>query len=246
MDNSFSSDFVTALARIENPAMNGKANYGKYARIEDCLDASKKILSDHNLAIVQLYHADPDRLVTRIVHKSGEYIEDGGVPLYCVDKNNPQKLIGAGTYARRAGLCALLGLVGVEDDDGQSATPTAELPKPKKPVAQPPQESTAVTRYDSSMTVPDIADTFDIPPEKNGPAAAAQVYANTASTIEEKWVNDAVAGFARHRHMGDHNKWAADNRDTRASIKRTNPALHQQLLGAWQSRKNQLEGKTDV
>ena len=124
-------DLVLALAEIENPRLDGRANYGNYATIQSCLKTSKGVLAKHNLGIIQLFHADPDRLVTRIVHSSGEYIEDGGVPIHCVDKNNPQKLIGAGTYARRAGICAALGIAGEEDDDGQGATPKKELPNPK-------------------------------------------------------------------------------------------------------------------
>ena len=235
MANSFSVDMVSALAKIENPAMNGKANYGKYATIEDCLEASKEILSDHNLGIIQLYHADPDRLITRIVHSSGEYIEDGGVPLYCADKNNPQKLIGAGTYARRAGLCAMLGIVGVEDDDGQSATPKAELPEAKKPKPAPPPKPA------QPVVVDDIESTLEITPEQ-----VANRYEAAQAPIEEKWANTAIAGFAKHKHMGEHNRWSSENKSSLDTIKTTYPQIYQRLLTAWKARKFELEGKADV
>ena len=137
--SDFHTDLVAALSEIQNPPLDGRANYGKYATIQGCLKAAKPVLKKHNLAIMQLFHTDPDRLVTRIVHASGESIEDNGVPIHCVDRNNPQKLIVAGTYARRAGICAILGIAGEEDDDGQRATPPQELPEVKKSV--PPKQA---------------------------------------------------------------------------------------------------------
>ena len=137
--SDFHTDLDAALSEIQNPPLDGRANYGKYATIQGCLKAAKPVLKKHNLAIMQLFHTDPDRLVTRIVHASGESIEDNGVPIHCVDRNNPQKLIGAGTYARRAGICAILGIAGEEDDDGQRATPPQELPEVKKSV--PPKQA---------------------------------------------------------------------------------------------------------
>lgn len=136
---SISKALVAALADIENPPLAGRANYGKYALLVDCLKVSRKALSPHGLALTQMVSTDAegDKLVTRIVHISGEYIQDHGTPLLCDNKSNPQKMGSAITYARRYGLCSILGIVGEQDDDGQAATPASELPKKsvQKPTA---------------------------------------------------------------------------------------------------------------
>lgn len=129
--SDFYSDLHMALSGIDNPLADGDANYGKYATLSQCLKNAKAALSENNFVIVQMVQPEPDRLVTRLVHTSGEMLEDGGVPLRCVDQNNPQKMGAAITYARRYGLCALLGIVGDADDDAQSATAPEALPKPK-------------------------------------------------------------------------------------------------------------------
>lgn len=129
--SDFYKDLHVALSGIDNPFTDGKANYGKYATLSECLKKAKDALTGNNFVIVQMVQPEPDRLVTRLVHTSGEMLEDGGVPLRCVDQNNPQKMGAAITYARRYGLCALLGIVGDADDDAQSATAPEALPKPK-------------------------------------------------------------------------------------------------------------------
>ena len=210
-------DLVLALAEIENPRLDGRANYGNYATIQSCLKTSKGVLAKHNLGIIQLFHADPDRLVTRIVHSSGEYIEDGGVPIHCVDKNNPQKLIGAGTYARRAGICAALGIAGEEDDDGQRATPAKELPK-TKPAAK-------------AAPVPQKADEipFDKSDEKND---------------WDKWVDDQIIFLETEKKLTAISLWSSTNIETLTKkLKVENEGLFTHLLDVYEKRKAQLQNK---
>ena len=64
----------------------------------------------------------------------------------CENNNNPQKMGSAITYARRYGLCSLLGICGEEDDDGQRATPQKELPQ--KRVAKPAPDKSAAEDID--------------------------------------------------------------------------------------------------
>ena len=97
----FHEDLVAALSEISNPPLDGRANYGKYATLPACLETARSTLAQHNLGVVQITLTEPDKLVTRIVHSSGEYLEDGGVPLLCENKTNPQQMGSAITYARR-------------------------------------------------------------------------------------------------------------------------------------------------
>ena len=227
MSKPFEADLVTALAAIENPSLDGNAAYGKYATIQACLGAAKETLNAHNLAVVQMIHTQPDRLVTRIVHSSGEFVEDGGVPLYCVDQNNPQKMGSAITYARRYGLCALLGIAGEEDDDAQSATPSAELPDAKKTKAAPPVKKPA-------KSVETIEETFD-----------DDCYADDVDETDwAAWVDQHIAGFAKHRHIVEHKNWSKSVIAERETLKAHDKELYAKLNAAYAAKKSQLENRS--
>lgn len=124
----FHEDLVQALNSMNNPTKDGKANYSTYTTLPNVINVAKDTLQKHNLALTQFMMPDPDRLVTRIIHSSGEYIEDGGVNLIYI-KNNVQSMGSAITYARRYGLNSLLGIVGDKDDDGIMATHFEDLPE---------------------------------------------------------------------------------------------------------------------
>ena len=165
------SDNIAAVATALSAAQGELTNIGKgklnphlksrYADIGDGLEVVRPILSKHGLAVVQTTQMNPDGgffLMTRIIHKSGEWIE-GAYPLPASGKS--QDIGSAITYARRYTLFALVGVAGTdEDDDGhdaQSAPVAAKRPAPKaapapvKPVApaEPPfdvEESESVCR----------------------------------------------------------------------------------------------------
>ena len=80
-----------------------------------CSDA----LRDNDLAVVQGVFGDVLR--TTILHSGGETMADDGIPLrgYEGAKNPMQALGSALTYARRYGLCSMLGIA-PEDDDANT------------------------------------------------------------------------------------------------------------------------------
>lgn len=115
---------VKALAEIggvvkgkSNPAFKG----AKYADLESVILASKPILTEHGLTVVQL----PGPLVngvltveTVLLHESGEFISgEFGIALGKID---PQGVGSAVSYARRYALMAALNMPAV-DDDGEAA-----------------------------------------------------------------------------------------------------------------------------
>jgi len=221
MSSNLQADLVAALSAIRNPALDGKANYGRYSTLPACLDAARQTLSQHNLSVMQMTHCDPDRLVTRIVHVSGEWLEDGGVPLLCENKANPQKMGSAITYARRYGLCAMLGIVGEEDDDGQRATPAQELPPAARPKSAPP-------KVDPPKVV---ADDIPMSPEDE-------------RNDWQSWVDEQIAGFEKHRTMAEHRRWSTTVKDYRESCQREAQREHNRLLAAYTMRKHQLENRS--
>ena len=139
------SDTIAAVATALAAAQGELTNIGKnkinphlksrYADIGDGLEVVRPILSKHGLAIVQTTQMNPDGgffLMTRIIHKSGEWIE-GAYPLPASGKS--QDIGSAITYARRYTLFALVGVAAAdEDDDGtdaQSAPIAAKRPAPR-------------------------------------------------------------------------------------------------------------------
>ena len=95
----------------------------KYAGLPQVIDAIKGPLNDNGITFIQtptIPEIDDVRLllVTRLLHESGEWIEDTAIcPL---PKQDPQGLGSAMTYLRRYSLAAICGLY-QDDDDGEAA-----------------------------------------------------------------------------------------------------------------------------
>lgn len=104
-----------------------------YADLATVIEAVTPTLAKNGLCIYQTTRAgDRPCLVTVLAHESGQFIS-GEYPLIPV-KQDPQSLGSATTYARRYALCAILGIVAEDDDDGNAAT---KAPAPAKPAQQP-------------------------------------------------------------------------------------------------------------
>jgi hypothetical protein len=102
----------------------------KYADLGAVWDACRETLTANELAVFQtmdvLHVAQRDGatviqpvLNTILAHVSGESIEST-TPIVMKDRDNPQQMGSAITYARRYALMAILGIV-ADDDDGQAA-----------------------------------------------------------------------------------------------------------------------------
>jgi len=107
----------------------------KYADLPAVIDAIKPALNDNGIVFVQT-NSPSDAgflcLTTRLMHESGEWIEDTAtIPL---PKNDPQGYGSAATYGRRYALAAITGLY-QDDDDGNAASQTKAPPKAAKSVA---------------------------------------------------------------------------------------------------------------
>lgn len=100
------------------------ATKAKYADINNVWIACRASLSKHGLCVLQAPSVTPERFVrltTRLIHKSGEWVE---VELDFKSKEDTPQAIGSCiTYARRYSLASLVGVVAEdEDDDGNSAS----------------------------------------------------------------------------------------------------------------------------
>ena len=89
-----------------------------YADLGSVMEVCKDALNDAE--IVALQPVVGDKVVTTLIHSSGEFISDEGTPIVCSKLNDPQSQGSAITYARRYGLQSLL-FIPAEDDDAESA-----------------------------------------------------------------------------------------------------------------------------
>jgi hypothetical protein len=99
----------------------------KYSTIADYLNAINHALWANDLFLTQsVMKTDIGIAVTtKIIHKSGEWIESDPCVLP-VEKPNAQAVGSAISYARRYSLAAFVGLsAGLEDDDGAAASKVA-------------------------------------------------------------------------------------------------------------------------
>lgn len=121
--NKISAALLKAQRAITFASKDAKNPHFKntYADLPAVIDAVKPALNEAGIVFLQSASpSDPGTLclTTRLVHESGEWIEDTAtVPL---PKNDPQGYGSAMTYARRYSLAAITGLY-QDDDDGNGA-----------------------------------------------------------------------------------------------------------------------------
>lgn len=120
-------NIAAAMAKVQasiEGAKKGSDNphfKSKYADLTECWNACRAALSDNGIAVIQ--GVVNGNMKTTLTHSSGEWISDEGIPLcgYQSAKNPMQALGSAVTYARRYGLCAMVGIA-PEDDDANALT----------------------------------------------------------------------------------------------------------------------------
>src|SRR4030095_2449962 len=125
--SDFLKELATALSKaqgtMENAVKSSDNPFYKstYADLAGVRNASRKPLSENELAVVQLPTMRDGKMVLEYVllHSSGEYI--GSELEMTPVKADPQGIGSAVTYARRYTLASITG-VATEDDDGNAAS----------------------------------------------------------------------------------------------------------------------------
>ena len=121
-----------AMPEIQNATKDAKNPHfrSSYASLSSVLDATKPVLAEHGIVVIQSPGWDGQCTVTtRLLHVSGEWIE--GTASSPVAKADPQGVGSAITYLRRYSLAALCGIT-QEDDDGNAASRPAPAKRPAK------------------------------------------------------------------------------------------------------------------
>jgi hypothetical protein len=110
---------LTAQRNITFAAKTAKNPHFKvqYADLPSVIDAVKDALNDAGIVFIQTPTPSEDgrlHLVTRMIHESGEWIEDTAV--CAMPKQDAQGFGSAMTYLRRYSLAAFCGLYQADDD----------------------------------------------------------------------------------------------------------------------------------
>lgn len=118
-----------AQAEMSGAVKNSKSHYSTYADLYEVIQCIKEPFSNHGLSYAQFPLSEEGKagVETILMHSSGEWISNT-LMLKC-QKNDPQGLGSAITYARRFSLQSIAGIPAV-DDDAEAAT--AAQPKLSK------------------------------------------------------------------------------------------------------------------
>lgn len=116
---------VNAQAELKNPGFDAKNPHFKsrFASLPAVRNAVIPVFNKHRIALTQAIHRGQEGGVactTYLIHESGEWMAYPPIEMP-VPKQDPQGVASASTYARRYALQAVAGVVGDEDDDGESA-----------------------------------------------------------------------------------------------------------------------------
>jgi hypothetical protein len=135
---AISPDLVAAALELHNIARDAKGNYGGYTSLAGLIDGSKGILASHGITVISdVTGEDGITIITRLQHKSGEYIESCGLNLP-LEKRTAQGAGSAITYGRRYSLAAMLNISSKDEDDDGEVASKVEAKKPKaEPKAAP-------------------------------------------------------------------------------------------------------------
>lgn len=178
----------------------------QYATLASVWEAWQKVGPANDLALMQVTAVEDTRtvLVTRLAHKSGQWIE-GIYPIRPV-KDDPQGMGSALTYARRYALSAMVGIA-PEDDDGNEAS--KDRTAPAKPRQDPPATQTAA---------PPPA-----PPKPDG---------RTKEQRAKAWVEESKALFAKMLVADEVDEYCQQNADRLDSLAKNYPELDAEFTQA--------------
>ncbi len=181
------------LADSDNPYYKSK-----YIALADLIKEVRPILAKHGLAVIQGVSGDGDKAViitTRIIHESGEWIEESfTMPVVAKGSKEatPQDYGAAVTYARRYSLAGILGVASEEDDDANSISV-------QKPIDRTAPVKAAPVKHDDLKPLKDklveiMKDPLIKPEEREGQKKA---WAGTWDTLTRDTLEAAISSWEK-------------------------------------------------
>ena len=147
--NELAAALSTAQAQMGPAAMNAVNPFlkNRYADLNAVVDAVKPALAANGLSFVQMPGVVASgefgiALTTRLMHSSGQWLEDTFVMPMPTDERGKSIMQVAGSaisYARRYALAAMLGVVADEDADGNHSGQAPQKPATSQPKPAPAQ-----------------------------------------------------------------------------------------------------------
>jgi hypothetical protein len=148
---------IAARKNIEGAEKSGKGNWGKYASAEDLIDCCMNPLLAENVLLTQgtVPMDGKNWVVTQATHASGEFMRSY-TEIVVEKQMDPKKALAGQTYARRAGIEALLAIPRLDDDgNNKKVVPDVpeEKPKPQKKEEQKKNAPVFLTEEDREVFV---------------------------------------------------------------------------------------------
>lgn len=133
--NEISKAMSIAQGQIQ-PASKDSTNphfRSKFSSLAAVWDVIREPLSNNGLSVWQdiTNHEKGVSVETKIVHTSGQWVEFGPLVMP-VKSHDPQSYGSCSSYGKRYALCAALGVVSSEDDDGETVMQQHRNDDPKQ------------------------------------------------------------------------------------------------------------------
>jgi hypothetical protein len=181
------------LADSDNPYYKSK-----YIALADLIKEVRPVLAKYGLAVIQGVSGDGEKAViitTRIIHESGEWIEEAfTMPVVAkgAKEATPQDYGAAVTYARRYSLAGILGVASEEDDDANSISV-------QKPIDRTAPVKAAPVKHDDLKPLKDklveiMKDPLIKPEEREGQKKA---WAGTWDTLTRDTLEAAISSWEK-------------------------------------------------
>ena len=191
----------------------------QYAPLDEVLAAVRPALGKYGLFLTQdiVTHEERECVRTRVYH--GEAFLENHWPMI-VTERGAQKHAGGGTFARRYGICSLLGLAPEDDDDNNAAEGNQVTIQDRKPVA---------SNGNRPKTGPlPKAPVYDPETGEAGPRALPVMMAGTKPDWIG-WGGQLVAMMQHATSLAEGEAWVAANADALKNAEADVPKIYERI-----------------
>jgi len=191
----------------------------QYAPLDEVLAAVRPALGKYGLFLTQdiVTHEERECVRTRVYH--GEAFLENHWPMI-VTERGAQKHAGGGTFARRYGICSLLGLAPEDDDDNNAAEGNPVTVQDRKPVA---------SNGNRPKTGPlPKAPVYDPETGEAGPRALPVMMAGTKPDWIG-WGGQLVAMVQHATSLAEGEAWVAANADALKNAEADVPKIYERI-----------------
>ena len=203
---------VAAQAQMKNPKFDSVNPHfrNRYASLTAVRAATIPVWGAHGISVIQniVEHQGGVGCETILTHKGGQSLKLGPLPMPAT-KQDAQGYGSAITYACRYALCAIAGVTGEEDDDGEAASkpqPTQAQAKPifkKDPKPEPNRAMELITKVEEAGLKESDIKAF-LEAKQAWPAGCERVADLKSSIIErllDKDVFTTLSNFANNAEV---------------------------------------------